>query len=101
MEHPEDALPDGFVDELLDRKQASAYLESIGVRRKPATLARLHSTGGDGPPCVHEGRKPLYPKRCLHEWGMSRLSLMRRSPGESSAAHSAGAPSSNAADCAP
>jgi hypothetical protein len=81
--HPEDAIPEDFVDELLDRVQASAYLASIGVRRTPATLAKLFSTRSPGPPCVHEGRKPLYPKRELHQWGASLLIGMRRSSRQS------------------
>jgi hypothetical protein len=78
-EHPEDVLPEDFVDELLDRREASAYLASIGVRRKPATLTKLLSIGCDGPPCVHEGRRPLYPKRRLHDWGLRQLIQIRRS----------------------
>lgn len=75
MEHPEDALPADFVDALLDRREASAYLASIGVRRTPKTLAKIYSTRGDAPPCVHQGRRPLYPKRKLHEWAMRQLTL--------------------------
>ena len=82
VEHPEDALPQDFKDELLDRRQASRYLAGIGVRRAPATLAKLFSTGADGPPCVHDGRTPLYPKRQLHEWGVSQLTRVRRSARE-------------------
>ncbi|MBL8550507.1 MAG: hypothetical protein JNJ73_11025 [Hyphomonadaceae bacterium] len=79
---PEDVLPVDFVDELLDREQASAYLASIGVRRRPATLAKLFSTRSDGPPCIHDGRKPFYPKRQLHEWGVRQLTQLRRSSSE-------------------
>lgn len=75
MEHPEDALPADFVDALLDRRQASAYLASIGVRRTPKTLAKIYSTRDDGPPCVHHGRRPLYSKRKLHEWAMRQLTV--------------------------
>lgn len=82
MEHPEDALPPGFVDALLDRREASAYLASIGVRRSPKTLAKIFSTRDDGPPCVHDGRRPLYPKRQLHEWGMRQLTALRCSARE-------------------
>jgi hypothetical protein len=80
LEHPEDKLPEGFVDAMLTRIEASAYLASIGVRRTPATLAKLYSTTDDGPPCRHRGRIPLYPKRALHEWGMRQLTRVRRSP---------------------
>lgn len=77
--HPEDSIPDDFEDALLTRAEAAAYLSSIGVRRKPATLAKLFCIGADGPPCKHDGRKPLYPKRELHVWGMRQLSALRRS----------------------
>ncbi|TPW04670.1 MAG: Uncharacterized protein FD124_2498 [Alphaproteobacteria bacterium] len=79
---PEDELPEGFKDELLDREQACAYLATIGVRRRPATLAKLFSTRSDGPPCIHDGRKPFYPKRPLHEWGVRQLTQLRRSSSE-------------------
>lgn len=79
-EHPEDALPDDFTDALLTRAEASAYLAGIGVRRTAATLAKLCSSGDDGPPCLHHGRTPLYAKRALHEWGVRQLSKVRRSP---------------------
>jgi hypothetical protein len=82
VEHPEDALPDDFEDALLTRSQASAYLASIGVRRAPATLAKLFCIGVDGPPCRHDGRRPLYPKRLLHVWGMRQLTRLRRSSAE-------------------
>lgn len=78
----DEEAPSDFVDELLTREEASAYLASIGVRRRPATLAKLFCTTSDGPPCVHDGRKPYYPKRQLHEWGMRQLSQPRRSSSE-------------------
>lgn len=78
LDHPEDALPDDFEDGLLSRCEASIYLESIGVRRKSTTLAKLYCTAADGPPCVHDGRRVLYPKRLLHLWGMGQLSVLRR-----------------------
>jgi hypothetical protein len=84
-EHPEDKLPDDFEDVLLDRRQASAYLESIGIRRKPATLAKLYCIGADGPPCVHDGRRVLYPKRLLHLWGVRQLTAVRKSSREARA----------------
>ncbi|MFZ2028819.1 MAG: hypothetical protein WAU68_00805 [Vitreimonas sp.] len=89
LAHPEDALPEDFVDALLTRKEASQYLSTIGVRRKPATLAKLFCVGADGPPCVHDGRRPLYPKRLLHVWGVAQLTQLRRSSSE--ARRSAGA----------
>ena len=78
LEHPEDKLPEGFVDALLDRREASAYLAEIGIKRSPATLAKIYSTRDDGPPCRHHGRIPVYPKRLLHLWGMGQLSVLRR-----------------------
>lgn len=77
----ENPSPD-FVDELLTREEASAYLATIGVRRRPATLAKLFCTRSDGPPCIHDGRKPYYPKRQLHEWGMRQLTQPRQSSSE-------------------
>ena len=74
----EDELPPDFVDALLTRSEASAYLASIGVRRRVSTLAKVHSIKSDGPPCIYEGRKPLYPKRDLHTWGMRQLVEVRR-----------------------
>lgn len=78
----EEELPPDFVDELLTREEASAYLATIGVRRRPATLAKLFCTRSDGPPCIHDGRKPLYPKRLLHEWAVRQLTQPRRSSSE-------------------
>lgn len=85
MEHPEDALPADFVDAMLDRRQASAYLISIGVGRTPKTLAKVYSTRDDGPPCFHHGRRPLYSKRKLHEWAMRQLTAQRSRPRRPSA----------------
>ncbi len=78
----DEALPPDFADELLTRKEASAYLATIGVRRRPATLAKLFCTRSDGPPCVHDGRKPFYPKRQVHDWGIRQLTQLRRSSSE-------------------
>jgi len=78
----EGALPDDIADELLTREEASEYLATLGVRRRPATLAMLFCTRSDGPPCIHDGRKPLYPKRQLHEWGVRQLTRLRRSSSE-------------------
>jgi hypothetical protein len=79
LEHPEDALPVDFVEELLSRREAAKYLLSIGVRRRASTLAKLASIGG-GPPCAHQGRSVLYSKILLHNWGMRQLSDLRRRP---------------------
>lgn len=78
----DEELPPDFVDELLTREEASAYLATIGVRRRTSTLAKLFCTTSDGPPCIHDGRKPFYPKRQLHEWGMRQLSQLRNSSSE-------------------
>ena len=86
LEHPEDALPDNFIDAMLNRAEASAYLASIGVRRTPGTLAKLYSTTDDGPPCTHRGRIPVYAKRALHKWGVGQLTKVRKSP-RASVAH--------------
>lgn len=80
---------DDIADELLTREEASEYLATLGVRRRPATLAKLFCTRSDGPPVIHDGRKPYYPKRQLHEWGLRQLSQMRRSSSEPRAPASA------------
>ncbi|WP_395945535.1 hypothetical protein [Brevundimonas sp.] len=63
--------------DLLTRKEASAFLAGLGVRLKPATLARLWSTGGDGPPCRHVRSKPYYPRALLRDWALSQISEVR------------------------
>lgn len=62
---------------LLTRKEAAAHLERFGIRLKPATLARLWSTGGDGPPCRHIRAKPFYPRDLLEAWAASQISDVR------------------------
>lgn len=67
---------------LLTRKEASAFLAQMGIRLKPATLARLWSAGDDGPPCRHVRSKPYYPRGLLTEWAQSQISEVRsRAPG--------------------
>lgn len=66
-------------DELLTRAEASEYLKKFGIRMKPATLARLWSTGGDGPPCRHIRGKPFYPRDVLRAWAESQDTGLRRS----------------------
>lgn len=73
----EDAPGDGAGD-LLTRQEASALLAEFGVRLKPATLARLWSVGGDGPPCRHIRSRPYYPRGLLREWAVSQISEVRR-----------------------
>ena len=64
-------------DDLLTRKEASAFLAQFGVRLKPATLARLWSTGSNGPPCRHIRSKPHYPRGLLRSWAQSQISDIR------------------------
>lgn len=65
--------------EYLTRKEASAFLLTLGVRLKPATLARLWSTGGNGPPCVHHRNRPRYPRDVLRSWAAEQTTQLRRS----------------------
>jgi hypothetical protein len=66
------------IDELLlTRAEASAFLVSFGIRLKPATLARLWSTGGNGPPCRHIRSRPFYPQDLLRDWARSQISDIR------------------------
>lgn len=61
----------------LTRKEASQLLEVMGIRLKPATLARLWSTAGDGPPCRHIRSKPYYPRHLLEAWARSQIGDVR------------------------
>lgn len=60
-------------DDLLTRAEASALLIELGLPMRPATLARLWSTGGDGPPCRHVRSRPYYPRQCLLEWARRQV----------------------------
>jgi hypothetical protein len=71
-------LGDGDED-LLTRAEASVYLVRFHIRMKPATLARLWSVGGDGPPCRHIRGKPWYPRGDLRTWARSQQTNLRRS----------------------
>lgn len=74
----EGAAPGAGGDEdLLTRAEASAFLAQFGIRMKPQTLARLWSTGGDGPPCRHIRRKPYYPRGVLRDWARSQIGDLR------------------------
>lgn len=64
-------------DDLLTRAEASAFLALMGVRLKPATLARLWSTAAGGPPCRHIRSKPFYPRGLLRAWAQSQISDIR------------------------
>ena len=66
--------------ELLTRKEASAFLATLGVRLKPATLARLWSTGGNGPPCVRHRNRPRYPREVLRTWAAEQTTGLMRAP---------------------
>lgn len=61
----------------LTRAEASAFLATLGVRLKPATLARLWSAGSNGPPCRHVRSKPYYPRRLLREWALGQITEVR------------------------
>lgn len=62
---------------LLTRAEASAFLAGLGVRLKPATLARLWSAGSSGPPCRHIRSRPFYPRDLLEAWGRAQISEVR------------------------
>ncbi len=64
-------------EDLLTRQEASAYLAELGVRLKPATLARLWSTGSNGPPCRHIRSKPFYPRAMLRDWAAAQMTEVR------------------------
>ncbi|KRB40945.1 MAG: hypothetical protein V4514_05600 [Pseudomonadota bacterium] len=66
-------------DDLLTRAEASQFLLRFGVRMKPTTLARVWSTGGDGPPCIHVRRRPLYPRGVLRAWAERQSTGLRAS----------------------
>jgi len=68
--------------DLLTRAEASAYLARFMIRLKPASLARLWSVGGAGPPCTHVRGKPYYPRGILRAWAESQRSGLRRSSRE-------------------
>ena len=76
---PEIGAPAAVTDEdvLLTRKEASAFLAQFGIRMKPETLARIWSTGGDGPPCRHIRHKPYYPRGVLRAWALSQVGELR------------------------
>lgn len=70
-------MADEGEEHLLTRKEASIFLASMGVRLKPATLARLWSMGGDGPPCRHVRSRPFYPRGLLRTWALDQISEIR------------------------
>lgn len=75
---PENPAVEGAGEEdLLTRAEASAFLARFGIRMKPATLARLWSTGGNGPPCRHIRHKPYYPRGVLRAWAEAQVGDLR------------------------
>lgn len=76
---PGRAAPVDGAEDLLTRKEASAFLAALGVRLKPATLARLWSMGGNGPPCLHVRSRPFYPRGLLRAWALDQISEVRTS----------------------
>lgn len=74
--------------DLLTRAEASAFLALMGVRLKPATLARIWSTASNGPPCRHIRSKPYYPRGLLRAWAQAQISEVRT--GASAAARGRG-----------
>ena len=66
-------------DDRLTRAEASAFLLRFGIRLKPATLARMWSTGADGPACCHVRGKPLYPRGVLRAWAAAQDTGLRSS----------------------
>lgn len=70
-------IQDEGAEDLLTRKEASAFLAAMGVRLKPATLARLWSVGGNGPPCRHVRSRPFYPRGLLRAWALAQISEIR------------------------
>lgn len=81
MSDPDVVDPPGLEgdEDLLTRAEASAYLARLQVRMKPATLARIWSVGGDGPPCRHIRRKPYYPRGALRFWAIAQQTSLRAS----------------------
>lgn len=61
----------------LTRAEAAIFLTELGIRIKPATLARLWSTNGGGPPCRHIRAKPYYPREMLKAWADDQISEVR------------------------
>jgi hypothetical protein len=60
--------------------EASEYLESRwGIKRKPATLAKLRCVSSDGPIFFKANRQILYPRAGLDRYAATLLSSPRRS----------------------
>ena len=74
-------------EDLLTRAEASAYLGRFHIRLKPATLARIWSIGGNGPPCQHIRGKPWYPRGVLREWAQSQRTALRGAADRAGGSH--------------
>ncbi len=83
---PASESPVAIDADLLTRREASDFLATLGVRLKPSTLARLWSTGGNGPPCVRHRNRPRYPREVLRTWAAQQTTGLMRSPAERTAA---------------
>lgn len=66
-------------DDRLTRAEASIFLLRFGIRLKPASLARMWSTGADGPACRHVRGKPFYPRGVLRAWAEAQDTGLRTS----------------------
>lgn len=66
-------------EDLLTRAEASDFLLRFGIGLKPASLARIWSTGADGPACRHVRGKPLYPRGVLRAWALAQDTGLRTS----------------------
>lgn len=64
-------------EDLLTRAEASAFLALLGIRLKPATLARIWSTAANGPPCRHIRSRPFYPRGLLRDWARTQITEVR------------------------
>ena len=62
----------------LDRREASGFLTSLGLRVAPATLAKYATLGG-GPAMRHWGRMVIYDTASLVEWANAKLTARCRS----------------------
>ena len=82
IEVSDETAPEGAPEtdeDRLTRVEASAFLLRFGIRLKPGTLARMWSTGADGPACRHVRGKPLYPRGVLREWAEAQDTGLRTS----------------------
>ena len=68
--------------------EASEYLErQWGIKRKPATLAKLRCVSSDGPIFFKANRQILYPRSGLDEYAAALLSSPRRSTSDRGTAY--------------